>query len=232
MWEQVQDMLRRATLRTAENIAEFLPGFVLLLVILLAALVIAVLARVVVLRALRGLQFDQRAEHLGLGTVADWEAIGGPSLLLARLVMWMILLAGLLAGLSALDAALPEAFARTIFGYLPNLLAALVIVVLGSMLARFLARSVLIAAVNQQLPSARLLSVGIKWLVLVLAWAMALDHLGIGRRILPLAFGILFGGIVLALALAVGLGSKDLIRASLQRQGRGPGEPPDQLPHV
>jgi hypothetical protein len=65
---------------------------------------------------------------------------------------------------------------------------------------------------------ARLLSVGVKWLVLVLTAAMALEHLGIGGKIVDLAFGILFGGIVLALALAVGLGSKDLVSRSLDRQ--------------
>jgi hypothetical protein len=232
MWEQIDGMLRRAALRTAENVAEFLPGVLGMLVILLAAVVVAMIARSLVLRALRGLHFDQRAEHLGFGAVADWSTVGGPSLLVARAVMWMILIAGLLAGLSALDAALPDAFARTIFAYLPNVLAALLILVLGVILSRFLARSALIAAVNQGFPFASLLSGGIRWLVLLVAWAMAFEHLGIGRGILTLAFGILFGGIVLALALAVGLGSKDLVGRSLERHTREPEERPDKLTHV
>jgi hypothetical protein len=232
MWQQVDEMLRRATLRTAENVAEFLPGLVGLLVILIVALAAAILARLLVLRALRGLHFDQRAEQLGLGGVADWSTVGGPSVLVARAVMWAILLAGVLASFSALNVALPEAFARTVFGYAPDVLAALLILVAGSILARFLARSVLIEAVNMQLPTARLLSVGVKWLILVLAWAMALEHLAIGRRILTLAFGILFGGVVFALALAVGLGAKDLVRGSLERQMREPADKSDKLTHV
>jgi hypothetical protein len=232
MWEQVEDMLRRAALRTAENVAEFLPGLLGLIAILLAALLVAILARTILLRALTGLRFDQRAEQWGLGTLADWSAAGGPSMVVARVVMWTILVAGLLASFSALDAALPEEFARTVFGYMPDLLAALLILALGSGLARFLARSVLIGSVNLQLPAARLLAMGVKWLVLILSWAMALEHLGIGRKILPLAFGILFGGIVLALALAVGLGSRDLVRGVLERQVREPADRPDKLPHV
>ena len=55
-----------------------------------------------------------------------------------------------------------------------------------------------------------------KWLVLVLTAAMVLDHLEIGREIVGLAFGILFGGIVLTLALAVGLGSRDIVSRSLE----------------
>jgi hypothetical protein len=46
---------------------------------------------------------------------------------------------------------------------------------------------------------------------------MALDHLGIGGNIVELAFGILFGGIVLALSLAIGLGSKEIVSRSLEQ---------------
>src|SRR6516162_4930623 len=84
----------------------------------------------------------------------------------------------------------------------------------------FLARSVLVRAVNLNLHYARFLSVGVKWLVIVLAVAMALDQLRIARGIVELAFGILFGGIVLGLALAVGLGSKEFVSKSLERDAK------------
>jgi len=53
---------------------------------------------------------------------------------------------------------------------------------------------------------------------MVLTAAMALDHLGIATSIVHLAFGILFGGIVFALALAVGLGGKEMVSRSLERE--------------
>jgi hypothetical protein len=187
---------------------------------------------VLALRLMRGFDFDQRASQLGLAFLAKWSVAGSPSLALARLLFWTIVMLGLLAGLTALDARMPSEFALTIFDYMPDLLAALVIVIVGNILARFLARSVLISAVNMQIQAARLLSMGVKWLVLVLAGAMALEHLRIGRQILLLAFGILFGGIVLALALAVGLGSKEMVTRSLERQIREAGEESDKLNHV
>ena len=61
---------------------------------------------------------------------------------------------------------------------------------------------------------------GVKWLVVVLTVAMALEHLRIAPGIVELAFGILFGGIVFTLALAVGLGSKDLVTKSLERDAQ------------
>jgi hypothetical protein len=78
---------------------------------------------------------------------------------------------------------------------------------------------------------ARLLSLTVKWLVLIVAAAMALDHIGIGRSVLLLAFGILFGGVVLALALAVGLGAKEVVARALDRELREPAGR-DKLDHV
>jgi hypothetical protein len=77
-----------------------------------------------------------------------------------------------------------------------------------------------------------LLSLAVKWLLLIVAAAMALEHVGIGRTILLMAFGIVFGGIVLAIALALGLGAKDVVSRALARQLREPGPPGDKLDHV
>jgi hypothetical protein len=74
-----------------------------------------------------------------------------------------------------------------------------------------LARGALIGAVNMQIRSAQFISLVVKWLVLVVTAAMVLDHLHIGGDIVKLAFAILFGGVVLALALVVGLGWRDIV---------------------
>jgi hypothetical protein len=232
MWEQTSRIFNQAATRITTGLADFLPGVLVFCLIVLAFGILAVVARVLVLRLLRGFDFDQRASQFGLAFLGEWSVAGRPSLALARLLFWTIVVLGLLAGLTALDARMPSQFALTIFDYMPDLLAALVIVIVGNILARFLARSVLISAVNMQIQAARLLSLGVKWLVLVLAGAMALEHLRIGRHILVLAFAILFGGIVLALALAVGLGSKEMVTRSLERQIREAGEESDELNHV
>ena len=231
MWEQINRIFNQAATRIANGLADFLPGVVVFCLIVLVFGMLAVAARVLVLRLLRGFDFDRRASQLGLAFLGEWS-VAGPSLALARLLFWTIVILGLLAGLTSLNATMPSQFALTIFDYMPDLLAALVIVVVGNILAQFLARSVLISAVNMQIQAARLLSIGVKWLVLVLAGAMALEHLRIGRQILLLAFGILFGGIVLALALAVGMGSKEMVTRSLERQIRDAEEERDKLNHV
>jgi len=230
MVEQFDRALRLASTRIVESIANFLPVALVFLVLLVGALFVALVLRYAVRRALTGLDFDRRAELLGI-SLAEWTPSRSASTLVTSVAYWTVLALGLLLGLTALDAALPSQFALSVLEYVPHLLAALVILVVGGVVARFLARAILIGAVNMGVQYARLLSLTVKWLVLIVAAAMALDHIGIGRTVLLLAFGILFGGVVLAIALAVGLGARDVVSRALDRQLR---EPPrdDKLDHV
>jgi hypothetical protein len=234
MWEQAQQALNDSSDRVIQGLANLLPGIVALVVALAlsaaAAWVLALLLR----RFLRGVRFDERLEDWGLSGLAEWSPNKSPSLLVTRTVSWLIVLIGFLIGIAAFDASITSEIAMRLFRYLPNVVAAVALFLLGNVFARFLARGVLISAVNHNVQYARLLSLGVKWLVLILAAAMALEHLGIGGRIVELAFGILFGGIVLALALAVGLGSKDLVSRSLERQADKPAaeEAPEPFRHV
>jgi len=232
MWAQVDRILRQATSQIVDHAANFLPGVLVSLTLILATLVVALLARMLLTRALRGLEFDRRAEELGLAALAGLPASTSPSQTLARIIYWTVLTLGLLVSLTALNATIPSRLALSVFEYFPPLLAALLILVVGAVAARFLARSVLIGAVNMQIQSARLLSLAVKWLVLLVTVAMALDHLGIGRTVLLLAFAILFGGIVLAAALAVGLGARDVVSRTLERQLREPLRGADKVDHV
>ena len=218
MWEQVKQALNESIGRVVAGTASLLPGFVALLVALIAAAVLGWLLAFVLRRFLRGIDFDAQVNRIGLAGLADLAPGKSPTVLVARTAAWMVILVGFMIGVTAFDAALTSELALRLFRYVPNVIAAIVLLLLGSVLSRFMARGVLIAAVNRNLQHAALLSVGVKWLVLVLASTMALEHLGIGGRIVELAFGLLFGGIVLTLALAIGLGSKDLVSRSLERQ--------------
>jgi hypothetical protein len=218
MLGQVNAILNQAAARFAASAAGFLPGLVALAVVLVLTAAVAWVLRAMIRRSLLRIGFDKRAALWGLPGITEWSPAQSPSRLMAAVAYWFIMLVGLLIGLSTLNANLTSEFAIRALDYLPDVVAAALILVVGIVFARFAARGVLISAVNLQIQWARLLSLGVKWLVLVMAGAMALEHLGIGREIVRLAFAILFGGIVLALALAVGLGSKDLVSRSLERQ--------------
>jgi len=107
------------------------------------------------------------------------------------------------------------------------------LLVLGVLVADFVQRSVLIAAVNAGLHSARLLAAVVHTFLVVLFAAMALEHLGVGRQVILVSFTILFGGVVLALSLAFGLAGRELAGQALERLAHGrEGEAKDDLQHL
>jgi hypothetical protein len=218
MWDEVGQALSHSMTRMLSQIASLLPGILALMTALLVSALIAWAFSAILRRSLTRFEFDRRVARWGFRTVAEWSPSSSPTLLVARAIAWTIVFIGFLIGITAFDGTLPSRFIIRLFAYLQDVIKAIVVLVAGSIAARFLARSVLIGAVNMKLQYARLLSVGVKWLVTVLAVTIAIESLGIGGGIIRLAFGILFGGIVLALALAVGLGSKELVSRSLERE--------------
>jgi len=220
MWNQVKHALVDSTTRFLTELAGLLPGMVAVIVALLISVLFAWIIAMVVRRVLSGMQFDKRLSGWGFSSLSEGSPGMSPTLLISRTVASLVIITGLLIGIAAFDAESTSLFVRSVFAYIPNIIGAALVLLVGSVIARFLARSVLIGAVNMNLQHARLLSAGVKWLVTVLAVAMALEHLRIAPGIVELAFGILFGGIVLSLALAVGLGSKELVTKSLERDGK------------
>lgn len=158
MWTQANQILNQAPERIARRVADFLPG--LLALVLVLTTVVAWIVRGMVRRSLRRFDFDRRAGQWGFSAMAEWSPSRSPTLLMARLAFWAVMLMGGLAGISTLDANLTNLLVIQLFAYLPNAVAGLLILVLGTIMARLLARGVLISAVNMQIHWARLLSPG------------------------------------------------------------------------
>jgi hypothetical protein len=225
MWDQVGQALNASMVRVLSQFASLLPGLLALIVALLLSAAVAWILAAILRRSLMSIDFDRRVSKWGFPNLLEWSPSNSPTLLISRSLAVAVMIVGFLIGISAFDVALTSEMVMRIFDYVPHVIAAIIVLIVGAIISRFLARTVLIGAVNMNLLYAPLLSAGVRWLVMVLAVAMALEHLAIGGGIIRLAFGILFGGIVLALSLAVGLGSKDIVSRSLEREaGRRPSQ--------
>ena len=212
-----------------------LSSFLGMLVLILLGLVVGWLAKQVVYGLLRALRFDRLCDRLGVGMLVERTGLARScSYFAGEIVQGVIVLVALLAGLNALGTPLTRNLVERTFLYLPHLLAAVLILIVGVLVSRFLGRSVLIAAVNENLPSARLLAGLTRFLVMAVTVVAALDELGIGRTTIIITFAITFGGLVTAAAIAFGLGARDLARDLLRSQFRpkAPSEVKDSMHHL
>jgi len=231
MWQQVEQSLHSSMGLVMNRIATMLPGILAFIVAFLFFLLLGWLVSWIVTRILSGLRFDERVGR-GANAMAELSPRATPSLLIGRIVFWCFVIGGVIVGVSALGTS-EHIVSGWMLAYVPRVVGAAILLLAGNVLARFVSRSVLITGVNLNLSFARLLSMGAKWMILVLTGAMVLDHLALGGEIVELGFGILFGGIVFALSLAVGLGSRDLVSRSLEREAARPVEvaPPEKIHH-
>jgi small-conductance mechanosensitive channel len=198
-------------------IAEFLPRFLVMLIIIVIGLLVAFVLRYI-LRALLGLtKLDRVSEEGGASRVLRMAHLPSMTELLSRSIFWVTWFGFILVGLSVLGVAgLQEQISR-LLRFLPEVFVAILILFLGVVIANFLSRTALLAAVNAGYPSAKILSWSIRFVIWILAISMTLEELGLARQTVISAFSIIFGASMLGLAIAFGLGGQDLARKFLER---------------
>jgi Conserved TM helix len=221
MGDLLSDVIRKTLTGFGDRLGDFGPNLLAMVVILAVGILAATAIRLVVRFVLPRLGFDRFAQRSGLSLVLQKGGITTPpSSVVAVGLSWAVLGVFVLLAIGALNLQIAMNLVSGAFTYLPQLLIAVAILILGALISAFIRRSVLIAAVNAGFPSARLLAGGVHTALMVLFVAMALEHLGLGRQVILVSFTIVFGGVVLALALSFGLAGRDMARDFLERMSR------------
>jgi hypothetical protein len=212
--------LQQAYQNLVHMLAEFLPRLVVMLIIVLAGLLTAYALRSLVRTLLRLTKLDRLSDEAGASRMLRMAALPTMSELLSRAIFWIALLGFILVGLSVLNiAGLQEQVSRFLH-LLPEIVIAMVILFFGLVIANFFSRAALLAAVNAGYTSPKTLSWSIRFVIWILAITMALEELSVARETVIAAFSIVFGALMLGLAIAFGLGGQDLARQFLERNLR------------
>lgn len=229
MWARVAGVFDEAFARLGAVVAADLPGLVAMVVVVLGAVLGAWFVQTLLRFALVRVGFDRRAREWGMTNGHGMDPQHAPSWLVARGAFWVVVAAGVALALAVLGASATSLVGISVLEFLPRLVVGAIVLLAGVGAGRFLERAVLIGAVNQGIKRARLVAWAVKWVMLVLAGAMALQHLGVGGLLPTIAFAILVGGVVLAVALAVGLGASGAVGRALER-GPEAEDPEDDTP--
>lgn len=218
--------------RLYEQVLQFLPNLLASLLLFIIGLAIGWLMRAISARLFRTLKLDRFAESLGLKEVLHKGGIKGPlSELLSKIIGWIIIITFTIISLRALEVPTVEGLLERFLLYLPNIFTAALILFFGYLLSNFLGRAALIASVNAGIKVSGLIGRLVKLTVFILSVTMSLEQLGIGSSTIVVAFAIVFGGIILALALALGLGGRDIAKEYLEKKLKSE-EKKDEISHL
>ena len=192
---------------------QWVPKFVGFLVILLIGYIVAKIVGNLVGKALRRAGFDRILER-GAGGSYVMRAVPSPSNLLGSLTFWAVFLGALSIAVDVLGIAALEDLVHAVWAYIPNVLAALLIFVVAGAVAGGIAA--LVDRTMGDTPTGGIVKVVAPVLVMAIATFMILDQLKIANNIVVITYAALMGAIALGLALAFGLGGRDVAERLLE----------------
>ena len=189
----------------------YVPNLAAALVILLVGWIVAKIVASIVEKVLEVVKMDMAAEKAGLNDIlAKGDVKKSFSEILAAIVYWLMILVVLATAVQPLRLTVASDLISRLVDYIPNVIAAIFVLVFGGLLSSFGGSIVHTAAGNAKLRHARTLGQATKVVILILSIVTALEQLGIGL-IIGLAVNILIASLGLGFAIAMGMGCKELV---------------------
>ena len=212
LYHSILQTLQVSVLDALHSVAEFLPNLLSACLILFLGLLLAYLGSKLAAKALQTLQADRFAEKHGLTrTLNDLGFTGSLSRVLSAFVYWIILLLAILPAVEALRLTYFTMMVAKLLSYLPALIAALVIFLVGLSVARLLSNALARSARNANLEYANALGMISRYFLSLITIVITLAQLGVQTAILTVILAVVLTSAGLATALALGFGSRAVV---------------------
>lgn len=198
--------------------AAFLPRIGLALLILIAGVVLAKIARFAVERGLRAINLHIVTRRSGLDSLLQEQGTETDTVsLFGVLLYWLVILAALITATNALGLQQVTELLQRALIFVLRLGLALLILAFGSYFARFVGQTISSYCEHHGISDGVALGRFAQYAILAFVIVVAVDELDVAGTLLRTAFLIVLGGVVLAVALAFGLGGKDWAAARLEQ---------------
>jgi hypothetical protein len=218
----MRDMIMRELIQALHELqvafAHYLPRLVVLLVLAFVGWAIAYAVKILLRGTLRLVRFDRLSENAGASQLLNKAALPSATEVLSRFVFWVVWIGFVLLGVNVLGILGLQDQIGKFFFFLPRLFTALFILFIGLLAATFFSRATLLAAVNSNVPSPRVLSLAVRSIIIIFVLSFAFEELGLAAQTMLVAFGIVFGALMLGLAIAFGIGGRDLAQRFLEKR--------------
>lgn len=204
------DIVRSSLLTLWTGVAGFLPRLVAAIVVFLVGWLVAILIGKLAYHIVKILQIDRALEGVGFKKV--WERSGfklNSPYFFFELVKWFFIVVFLMSAANILGLNEVSEFLRTVVLYIPNVIVAAVVLLIGILVARFLEGLVMASVRAAKLVSANFLGALTKWSVVIFTLLIALVQLGIAEDIIRIVVIGIVAAAALGLGLAFGLGGQN-----------------------
>lgn len=210
-WLTMMALVTDPTHQVLGAILHMLPGVAAALLLLLAGMVAARLVRTAIEKLLAFAQVDHYTEKMKLNEVLSRLGLErSPAFVIGFMVYWLIILVFVVSAANAMQLTVVVQFLEQVVVFMPKLIGAVLVVAGGLLLGNFLSEIVRNAATASKIHEAAVFSKVVRFTVLVFASILALEQVGINATTIASSVHIVLATIGLGLALAFGLGGRDV----------------------
>jgi hypothetical protein len=195
-----------------ENFSEVFLNILVMLLIMILGFVLSWFVRKLIEKLLMLFRFDKWAAGVGISTFLERGGVKAqPSTIISRIIFWIFMVTIFSFGLNYVGISQFTEYASRITSALPYIVISTIIVIVGIIFSTFLSRVIFMAFENANIGYGDVISKSVRILLIIVTFAIVFEYMGLGSTVISISFLIIFGGIVMALSLALGIGLSSVI---------------------
>ena len=195
-----------------ENFQEVFLGIFVMAIVMVLGFVISWFIKKMLEKLLIFFRIDKRAHDMGIVHFLEKGGVNATlSGIISRIVFWIFIVAFFSFGLNFIGVSQFSEYASKVTSALPLIVVSLVIIIVGIILSNFIGRLIYIACENANIRYSDIVGKSVRIFLIIITFGIVFEYIGVGNTIITVSFLIVFGGIILSLSLALGIGLSHVV---------------------
>jgi len=205
-----------------DNFSDVFRNVLVMLLIMITGFILSWMVRKFLEKLLVLFRFDKWADGMGVITFLERGGVRAkPSAIISRIVFWILIVTCFSFGLKFVGLPQFTEYASRITNALPYIVISTIIVIVGIIFSTFLSRVIYMACENANIGYGDIISKSVRILLVIITFAIVFEYLGLGSTVISISFLIIFGGVILTLSLALGVGLSGVITEFIRQKVNG-----------
>ena len=212
------DFFKDMFLDLYDNFTEVFLNIIVMIIVMIGGFIVSWFIKKLLARLLILFRFDKWANEVG---IINFLQKGGvhtlPSIVISKIVYWIFIVVFFSFGLNFIGISQFTEYASRVTSALPLIVVSIVIIIIGIILSNFISRVIYLACENSNICQSAnirygdLIAKGVRIFLIIITFGIVFEYIGVGNTIITISFLIIFGGIIMTLSLALGIGLSHVV---------------------
>jgi len=203
----MKEFFRDLFLDLYENFTDIFLNVIVMIVVMIGGFIISWFVKKLLAKILMIFKFDKWAEDVGIvNFLKKGDVKTLPSVIISKIAFWIFIVVFFSFGMNFIGITQFSEYASKITATLPTIVISILIVIIGIIFSNFIGRLIFLACENANLKYGDIITKSIRIFLIIITFGIVFEYIGIGNTIITISFLIIFGGIILTLSLALGIG--------------------------